>query len=60
MISNGWPNLRENLGAVGWKLTAEQVTRLDRASEMQKSYPYWHQDGFDRNPSPLVRVGMAQ
>ena len=51
--------LRENLGAVGWKLTAEQIARLDQASEMPKPYPYWHQDGFERNPSPLVRVGTA-
>ena len=52
--------LRENLGAVGWKLTAEQMARLDQASETPKPYPYWHQDGFERNPSPLVHVATAQ
>lgn len=36
--------LRQNLGAVGWKLTPEQVDRLDRASKQPKPYPYWHQD----------------
>jgi aryl-alcohol dehydrogenase-like predicted oxidoreductase len=33
--------LRENLGAVGWKLTTEQIARLDRASEQKPVYPYW-------------------
>jgi aryl-alcohol dehydrogenase-like predicted oxidoreductase len=46
--------LRENLGAVGWNLTPEQVKRLDDASAVTKPYPYWHQDGFaERNPSPV-------
>jgi len=48
-------HLRENLGALGWKLTAEQITRLDKASDVPKVYPYWHQAGFERNPSPLDR-----
>ncbi len=45
--------LRENLGAVGWNLTSEQISRLDAASKTPMAYPYWHQDGFSRNPSPL-------
>ena len=45
--------LRSNLGAVGWKLTSDQVARLDAASARTKTYPYWHQDGFDRNPFPV-------
>jgi aryl-alcohol dehydrogenase-like predicted oxidoreductase len=44
--------LRENLGAVGWNLTAEQVARLDAASAVPMIYPYWHQRGFSRNPFP--------
>ena len=36
--------LQQNLDAVGWKLTAEQVKRLDAASQIEKPYPYWHQD----------------
>ena len=36
--------LRQNLGAVDWKLSAEQVKRLDVASKTEKPYPYWHQD----------------
>lgn len=46
--------LRQNLGAVGWNLTAEQVAKLDAASAVPKIYPYWHQAGFDeRNPFPV-------
>jgi aryl-alcohol dehydrogenase-like predicted oxidoreductase len=46
--------LRQNLGAVGWKLTAEQVAKLDAASEQPKTYPYWHQVQFaERNPFPV-------
>lgn len=36
--------LKKNLGAVGWSLTEEQVSRLDNASRQPKAYPYWHQD----------------
>ena len=47
--------LRQNLGAVGWSLSAEQVARLDRASRRTPAYPYWHQMGFDqRNPKPTT------
>jgi aryl-alcohol dehydrogenase-like predicted oxidoreductase len=46
--------LRQNLGAVGWNLTPEQVARLDAASALPAAYPYWHQEGFGyRNPHPL-------
>ncbi|MGN6525862.1 MAG: aldo/keto reductase [Burkholderiaceae bacterium] len=46
--------LRDNLGAVGWKLSAEQMRRLDEASAVTKAYPYWHQAQFgERNPSPV-------
>lgn len=46
--------LCDNLGAIGWNLTAEQVARLDAASETPKAYPYWHQAGFkERNPFPV-------
>ncbi len=47
--------LRQNLGAVGWNLTAEQVARLDAASAVTPIYPYWHQRGFaERNPFPTT------
>ncbi len=46
--------LRQNLGAVGWTLTPEQVAALDAASTVAPAYPYWHQRGFaERNPSPV-------
>ena len=45
--------LQDNLGAVGWNLTPEQVKRLDEASATPKPYPYWHQSGFHRNPDPF-------
>jgi aryl-alcohol dehydrogenase-like predicted oxidoreductase len=46
--------LRQNLGAAGWKLTAEQMAKLDRASEVTPAYPYWHQWQFaERNPLPV-------
>ncbi|MCP5158297.1 MAG: aldo/keto reductase [Gammaproteobacteria bacterium] len=45
--------LRENLGAVGWRLAPEHVAKLDQASTVAKIYPYWHQAGFkERNPFP--------
>jgi aryl-alcohol dehydrogenase-like predicted oxidoreductase len=50
--------LRENLGAVGWGLTPQQISKLDAASETTPIYPYWHQRGFaERNPS-AVAVGL--
>ncbi|MCK9921810.1 aldo/keto reductase [Frankia sp. AgPm24] len=49
--------LRQNLGAVGWSLTADQRTRLDTASARTAPYPYfpyYRQDGFARlNPPPV-------
>jgi aryl-alcohol dehydrogenase-like predicted oxidoreductase len=45
--------LRENLGAAGWALSAAQIARLDAASAKQRTYPYWHQAQFpERNPFP--------
>ncbi len=46
--------LRENLAAAEWNLTAEQVAKLDAASRVPRAYPYWHQAQFgERNPSPV-------
>jgi aryl-alcohol dehydrogenase-like predicted oxidoreductase len=46
--------LRQNLGAIGWTLTPEQVAKLDAASAVTLPYPYWHQRGFtERNPAPV-------
>lgn len=35
--------LKQNLGAVGWKLTTDQIKKLDVASETYPIYRYWHQ-----------------
>jgi len=46
--------LRQNLDAIGWTLTADQIARLDAASDLPLPYPYWHQRGFtERNPPPV-------
>jgi aryl-alcohol dehydrogenase-like predicted oxidoreductase len=47
--------LKENLGSVGWQLTAAQVARLEKASAKTRIYPYWHQAQFsERNPFPTA------
>jgi aryl-alcohol dehydrogenase-like predicted oxidoreductase len=33
-------HLEDNLGAIGWSLTIEEVTRLDQASALPLPYPY--------------------
>ncbi len=38
--------LIENVGAIGWALTPEQVGKLDAASDEPAAYPVWHQRGF--------------
>lgn len=49
--------LRDNLGAVGWSLSADQLKRLDEVSAVMPSYPYYPyrvQEGFARlNPRPV-------
>lgn len=45
--------LKQNLGAVGWDLTVEQIKKLDEASTVPPIYPYWHQwQKKDLNPTP--------
>ncbi|ELY21583.1 Aldo/keto reductase [Vreelandella titanicae BH1] len=48
--------LRQNLGAVGWRLDESQIARLDVASAVTPPYPYypyWNGQFAERNP-PLV------
>ena len=48
--------LRDNLGAVEFKLSAEQIKRLDQVSARPAAYPYWHQQrppSIVRNPTPV-------
>lgn len=45
--------LRQNLEAVGWNLTTDQVKKLDAASDRDPVYPYWHQrQNLTLNPLP--------
>ncbi|NNH75394.1 aldo/keto reductase [Nocardia uniformis] len=49
--------LRQNLGAVGWQLDAEQLARLDKASATTPPYPYYpyyRLGDFTRLNPPLV------
>ena len=49
--------LRDNLGAVGWKLTSDQISKLDAASVVTAPYPYFpyrRQEGFARLNPPVV------
>jgi aryl-alcohol dehydrogenase-like predicted oxidoreductase len=46
--------LKQNLGAIGWELTPQQVAKLDAVSAQPLAYPYWHQVQFvERNPFPV-------
>jgi aryl-alcohol dehydrogenase-like predicted oxidoreductase len=52
--------LKQNLQAADWNLTAAQVAKLDKASESTPIYPYWHQKQFrDRNPWPVPLYDQA-
>lgn len=45
--------LRQNLGALGWRLAPEQVARLDAASAVTPPYPYypyWNGQFAERSP----------
>jgi aryl-alcohol dehydrogenase-like predicted oxidoreductase len=46
--------LRQNLAAASWKLTPEQVAKLDEASKTLAPYPYWHQRQFPALNPPVV------
>jgi aryl-alcohol dehydrogenase-like predicted oxidoreductase len=53
--------LRQNLGAAGWSLSARQVSRLDSASDVTPVYPYWHQRQFgERIPAPIPLPEASQ
>ena len=48
--------LKQNLGAVGWSLTTEQMVRLDQASRVTPPYPYypyWNGQFAERNAAPV-------
>jgi aryl-alcohol dehydrogenase-like predicted oxidoreductase len=48
--------LVENLGAIGWNLSTEQMSELDAASAVTPPYPYypyWNGQFSERNPPPV-------
>jgi aryl-alcohol dehydrogenase-like predicted oxidoreductase len=48
--------LRQNLGAIGWSLTPEQIERLSQASKVVPPYPYypyWNGQFSERTPPPV-------
>ncbi|PZG34451.1 aldo/keto reductase [Spongiactinospora gelatinilytica] len=54
--------LGQNLGAVGWSLTADQTARLDKASEITPPYPYYpyhRPGGFAQLNPPIPMNGGA-
>lgn len=44
--------LRDNLAAASWRLSDEEVLKLDEVSALPEPYPMWHQHKFgsERNP----------
>jgi Aldo/keto reductase family len=61
--------LRDDLGAVGWTLTPEQIARLDAASAVTSPYqyfPYYRQEGVNppvvqaARPEPPARLNELQ
>ena len=51
--------LRDNLAAAGWRLTREEMARLDEVSAMPEPYPYWHQHKFGRRAEPADAGGAS-
>jgi len=51
--------LRDNLAAADWDLSAEEMALLDAASAVPEPYPYWHQQKWAgaRNPKLAARRG---
>jgi aryl-alcohol dehydrogenase-like predicted oxidoreductase len=50
--------LRDNLAAAEWRLSAEEIAALDEVSALPEPYPQWHQHkfGIERNPRlPAIR-----
>lgn len=51
--------LRDNLAAAAWRLSAEEMAALDEVSGLPEPYPMWHQHrfGIERNPPLPSRRG---
>lgn len=46
--------LKQNLGALEFKLNSDQLKRLDEVSAIPMVYPYWHQSWFPQLQKPLI------
>jgi aryl-alcohol dehydrogenase-like predicted oxidoreductase len=46
--------LHDNLGAIGWNLTAEEIASLVALTDERPPYPLWHQHSFGADRHPLV------
>jgi len=51
--------LRDNLAAATWELSAEEMARLDEASAAPEPYPYWHQQKWATARNPRVPARRA-
>jgi len=52
--------LKQNLGALGWQLSADQIARLDKASAVTPPYPYypyWNGQFAERSPVAVQAGG---
>jgi aryl-alcohol dehydrogenase-like predicted oxidoreductase len=47
--------LRDNLAAASWRLSADEVGQLDDVSALPEPYPYWHQHKFGAERNPKLR-----
>ena len=47
--------LRQNIAAESWRLSESQITKLNAASQLPKSYPAWKQEGYGRQGTHLSR-----
>ena len=46
--------LQQNLEAVGWKLTSDEMKRLNDVSAVPEIYPHWHQHIWGENRNPVI------
>jgi len=47
--------LKANLAADGWSLSAEEMNRIDEVTAQRLPYPYWHQNARSLHRNPYYR-----
>jgi aryl-alcohol dehydrogenase-like predicted oxidoreductase len=51
--------LKQNLSAATWRLSPAQIALLDKASQVPRPYPYWHQKQFvERTPLAVPEISQ--